>query len=169
MLNRMNSLFSILIVQKNNSFANYKQKQEINMEATRKALSLSEREACFKWTSYTGSDVKWVWDMSQYNKQSDCQYAGFYILAAHLHVGLFLSGSIPSMAENPQWPETEAIIQCNIWMLGGTDWLVTWSITHINIPNIACPFRNSNYLFQWELYVISISRKSSNHLFLWIH
>ncbi len=41
----MNSLFSIFIVQKYNSFANYTQWQEMKMEATRKALSLSELEA----------------------------------------------------------------------------------------------------------------------------
>ncbi len=46
----MNSLFSIFIVQKYTSFANYTQKQEMKMDTTRKALSLSELEACQTFT-----------------------------------------------------------------------------------------------------------------------
>ncbi len=38
-----------------------------------------------------------VWDMSQYNKLSDFQYARFQILAVHFDFGLFWSGGIPTM------------------------------------------------------------------------
>ncbi len=52
---------------------------------------------CFNSTCYTCSYDKCVWDMSQYNKLSDIQYARFQILPVNLHFGLFWSAGIPTM------------------------------------------------------------------------
>ncbi len=49
---------------------------------------------CFNWTYFTCSYIKWVWDISQYNKLFNFQYARFQILAPF---GLFWSASIPTM------------------------------------------------------------------------
>ncbi len=51
----------------------------------------------FNCTCYTCSYDKCVWDISQYNKLSDIQYARFQILPLELHVGLFWSAGIPTM------------------------------------------------------------------------
>ncbi len=55
---------------------------------------------CFNCTCYTCSRDKFVWDMSQYNKLSDIQYARFQILPVDLHFGVFWSTGIPTMP----WP-----------------------------------------------------------------
>ncbi len=52
---------------------------------------------CFNCTCYTCSYDKCVWDMSQYNKLSNIQYARFQILHVDLHFGLFWSAGIPTM------------------------------------------------------------------------
>ncbi len=44
---------------------------------------------CFSCICYTYSYNKFVWDMSQYNKPSDIQYARFLILPVDLHFETF--------------------------------------------------------------------------------
>ncbi len=46
---------------------------------------------------------KCEWDMSQYNKLSDIQYARFQILPVDLHFGLFWSAGIPTMILTNSW------------------------------------------------------------------
>ncbi len=52
---------------------------------------------CLNCTCYTCSYDKSVWDMSQYNKLSDIQYARFQILPMDIHFRLFWSAGIPTM------------------------------------------------------------------------
>ncbi len=49
---------------------------------------------CFNWTYNIFSHVKWVWNMSQYNKLFYFEHAIFQILAVHLNFGLFWSHGI---------------------------------------------------------------------------
>ncbi len=45
---------------------------------------------CFNWWTYCNClYVKWLLDMSQYNKLSNCQYSRFQVLAVYLYFGLF--------------------------------------------------------------------------------
>ncbi len=60
---------------------------------------------CFNCTC---SYDKCVWDMSQYNKLSDIQYARFQILPMDLHFGLFWSAGIPTM-------HTEQFVDGETW------------------------------------------------------
>ncbi len=59
------------------------------------------QHTCFNCTCYTCSYDKCVWDMSQYNKLSDIQYAKFQILPVDLHFGLFWSAGHVTMNKLP--------------------------------------------------------------------
>ncbi len=51
----------------------------------------------FNWTYNTCSYVKWVSDMSQYNKLVDLPYARFQLISAlYLHLEQFWSAGIPT-------------------------------------------------------------------------
>ncbi len=50
---------------------------------------------CFNCICYTCSYDKYIWDMYQYNKLSDIQYASFQILPVDHHFGLFLVSWYP--------------------------------------------------------------------------
>ncbi len=63
---------------------------------------------CFNWTYYTCWYVKWLWDISQYNKLSDFQYARFQIVVVNHHFGLVWSHGIPNMLCKLTFPTQHA-------------------------------------------------------------